>query len=177
MKTATKGLLASVVMAVSSPLIFSGIAQAHHSFQALYDYDSSITILGTVSKIDFVNPHIFFNVDVEEDGEVTTYRIETMQANLARRYSFEEDSMAVGDPVEVSAWTGHTSETSLGGKELILRDGTVFKLRTEGASPGNPRNQHLFGFVGETRSPSPEERLLGGVEEAAAEEVEAEAED
>ena len=132
---------------------------AHHSFTALYDYDVSVTLLGNVSKIDYINPHIFFNVDVTEDGELVTYRIETMQANLARSYDFHADTMAVGDPVEVTGWVGHTNPTALGGQELVLKDGTVFLLRTDGASPGNPRNRDMFGFIGEVRTPSPAERM------------------
>lgn len=155
---ATKLLSAALAMSITA-ILFSSSALSHHSFRALYDYDESITILGTVSQIDYINPHIFFNVDVEENGEVVTYRIETMQANLARSYDFHADTMAVGDPVEVSAWVGHNEKTSLGGQELVLKDGTVFMLRTQGASPGNPQNRDLFGFVGETRSPSPAERM------------------
>ncbi len=160
MKPKLRKLIASLSIAVATIVFCSNIAVAHHSFSALYDYDSNITILGKVSKIDYINPHIFFNVDVEEEGKTTTYRIETMQANLARSYDFHKDTMAVGDPVEVTGWTGHREVTDLGGQELILRDGTVFKLRTQGASPGNPNNRPLFGFVDEEkRSPSPEERI------------------
>ncbi len=159
MKKFTKYIVGFAIAAISSPLLVSNIAEAHHSFRALYDYEKDITILGTVSQIDFVNPHVHFNVDVVEDGKTNTYRIETMQANLARSYDFEADSMAVGDPVEVTAWVGHTNEFALGGQELVLKDGTVFKLRTVGASPGNPNNRPLFGFIGETRSPSPQERF------------------
>ena len=159
MNNLPRKFIASLVVAVSSIVLFSSSAMGHHSFRALYDYDSSQTILGHVSQIDFINPHIFFNVDVEENGAIVTYRVETMQANLARSYDFHEDSMAVGDPVEVTAWNAHDGSTDMGGKELVLRDGTVFLLRTEGASPGSPNNRHMFGFIGETRSPSPEERL------------------
>ena len=159
MKTLQKSLFASLMILASSLVLFSSSASAHHSFRALYDYDSSQTILGHISKIDFINPHVFFNVDVNEDGETVTYRIETMQANLARSYDFHEDTMAIGDPVEVTAWNAHDGSTDMGGKELVLSDGTVFLLRTEGASPGSPQNRHMFGFIGETRSPSPAERL------------------
>lgn len=159
MKLKFKNLIISTAIVLTTIGFYPSLANAHHSFRALYDYDSSITILGKVSKIDYINPHIFFNVDVEADGETTTYRIETMQANLARSYDFHKDTMAVGDPVEVIGWTGIRDGTELGGQELILRDGTVFKLRSQGASPGNPKNKALFGFVGETRSPSPEERM------------------
>lgn len=156
----------SVAVAASlAAILFASSALSHHSFRALYDYDQSITILGTVSKIDYINPHIFFNVDVEEEGETVTYRIETMQANLARSYDFHADTMAVGDPVEVSAWIGHNEKTSLGGQELVLKDGTVFMLRTQGASPGNPQNRDQFGFIGETRSPSPAEQMAAAASE------------
>ena len=75
MKTLQKSLFASLMVLASSLVLFSSSASAHHSFRALYDYDSSQTILGHISKIDFINPHVFFNVDVNEDGETVTYRI------------------------------------------------------------------------------------------------------
>lgn len=159
MRLKSKNLFIASIIALVTIGLYSSFANAHHSFRALYDYNTSITILGKVSKIDYINPHIFFNVDVEADGETTTYRIETMQANLARSYDFHKDTMAVGDPVEVIGWVGIRNEKELGGQELVLRDGTVFRLRTQGASPGNPKNRALFGFIGETRSPSPEERM------------------
>jgi len=154
-----KKFVGIALLASLAAVLFANSALSHHSFRALYDYDQSITILGNVSQIDYINPHIFFNVDVEEDGETTTYRIETMQASLANSYDFYADTMAVGDPVEVSAWVGHNNKTSLGGKELVLKDGTVFMMRTEGASPGNRDNRSQFGFIGEVRSPSPAEQM------------------
>ena len=159
MKRLTKKIIMGFAVAASTVVLFSNSAIAHHSFRALYDYDSSKTILGRVSKIDYINPHIFFNVDVEEEGETVTYRIETMQANLARSYDFHKDTMAVGDPVEVTAWTGHNDITDMGGQKLVLKDGTVFMMRTQGASPGNPDNRPLFGFIGETESPTPAEQM------------------
>ena len=82
--------LASVFAA--APLV------AHHSFAAEYDSGRPIKFTGTVSKVEWMNPHIYYYVDVKEaDGKVTNYAVEGGTPNQLRRQRWGKDSLKVGD--------------------------------------------------------------------------------
>jgi uncharacterized protein DUF6152 len=60
-------------------------AQAHHSFSGAFDVSKQATLKGVISKIDWVNPHIYIYLDVKEnDGTVTTWALETLPTNHMR---------------------------------------------------------------------------------------------
>jgi len=59
---------------------------AHHSVPGTFDVNKTTVIKGTVSKIDWINPHIYIYVDVRDgSGAVTTYKVETLPTNHMRR--------------------------------------------------------------------------------------------
>jgi hypothetical protein len=60
-------------------------AQAHHSFNDIFDGDKVTTLRGTISKIDWINPHVYINIDVkDENGKVTTWGVESPPTNHLR---------------------------------------------------------------------------------------------
>lgn len=60
-------------------------AQAHHSFSGAFDVGKQTTLKGIISKIDWVNPHIYIYLDVKDnDGKVTTWALETLPTNHMR---------------------------------------------------------------------------------------------
>ena len=72
-------LVVLVVVAAASA------AQAHHSFSGAFDVSKQATLKGVISKIDWVNPHIYIYLDVKEnDGKVTTWALETLPTNHMR---------------------------------------------------------------------------------------------
>jgi hypothetical protein len=72
-------LVVLVVVAAASA------AQAHHSFSGAFDVSQQATLKGVISKIDWVNPHIYIYLDVKEnDGKVTTWALETLPTNHMR---------------------------------------------------------------------------------------------
>ena len=71
-------LLALLVVGVAS-------AQAHHSFNDIFDIATVTTLKGTISTIDWINPHVYINVDVKDiDGKVTTWAVESPPTNNLR---------------------------------------------------------------------------------------------
>jgi hypothetical protein len=64
----------------------SGPVAAHHSVPGTFDVNKTTVIKGTVSKVDWINPHIYIYVDVKDGtGAVTTYKVETLPTNHMRR--------------------------------------------------------------------------------------------
>jgi hypothetical protein len=98
MKNRTVRLLGSafVLFAASMPMM------AHHSFSAEYDAQKKVTLKGVVTKIDWMNPHVYFYIDVEgEAGKVTTWGFEMGPPQGLQRAGWTKNTMKVGDEVIV----------------------------------------------------------------------------
>ena len=78
--------LAVFGLLVLSPVLAAIPAFAHHGFQFEYDGSKYVTITGVLRKIEWENPHIYFNADVTgKDGKVTSWRFEGSSVTLVRR--------------------------------------------------------------------------------------------
>jgi hypothetical protein len=74
------------VLMAASALIAATPALAHHSVPGTFDVSKTVAIKGTISKIDWINPHIYIYVDVKDaSGTVTTWKVETLPTNHMRR--------------------------------------------------------------------------------------------
>lgn len=80
-----------------------GTVQAHHSFRSQYDANQPVTLTGVVTKIDWMNPHVYFYVDVEnaETGEVENWGFEMGPPHMLERRGWKRNTMKIGDVVEV----------------------------------------------------------------------------
>ena len=82
-------------------------ALAHHSFVASFDENKPVSMTGTVTSLEWTNPHIWFFIDVENpDGTVTNWGFEMGSPNFLMRAGWRRDAMKVGDVVDVE---GHQS--------------------------------------------------------------------
>jgi Family of unknown function (DUF6152) len=78
-------------------------AAAHHSFSAEFDADSPIELTGVVTKIEWMNPHTFIYIDVEnDDGDYENWALEMGSPNGLMRRGWTRNSLQVGDEVSVS---------------------------------------------------------------------------
>jgi uncharacterized protein DUF6152 len=76
---------------------------AHHSFSAEYDSKKPVTLKGTVTKIDWMNPHVYFFIDVEDDaGKVVNWGFEMGPPNLLKNSGWTKNTMKIGDVIIVS---------------------------------------------------------------------------
>jgi hypothetical protein len=75
----------SVVLTLVLVVMAAHVVQAHHSFSAAFDINRKATLTGTISKIDWVNPHVYIHLDVKDDtGKVTTWALESLPTNHLR---------------------------------------------------------------------------------------------
>lgn len=73
-------------LVAAAGMIAGGPALAHHSVPGTFNVDKTVVIKGTISKIDWINPHIYIYVDVKDRaGAVTTWKVETLPTNHMRR--------------------------------------------------------------------------------------------
>src|SRR5215472_14666203 len=96
MKAAAFGIL------VAGALLTAATASAHHSFAAEYDSAKKVTIKGIVTKVDWMNPHVYFYMDVkDESGNINNWALEMGPPQLLQRAGWTRSMLKIGDEVIV----------------------------------------------------------------------------
>ena len=99
-------------------------AFAHHSFAAEYDGNKPVKMKGTVTQIEWVNPHAYIHLDVEDAaGHVTKMMVEGHPPNTLRRTGWLKDVLKVNDAIEVTGWAARDGSNRIAGREVTLPDG------------------------------------------------------
>jgi hypothetical protein len=110
-------------------------ALAHHSVQAVFDIHKTVTVSGTVAKVEWINPHSYLTVNVKgADGQIQKWAFELGgQAALRRAGMSRADrgGLKAGDQVTVSALPARDGTTNGALRELKLADGRDFKFGGE----------------------------------------------
>jgi hypothetical protein len=97
--------LFSRIAAFCVALTLVGSAAAHHSFSAEFSRDLPVSVTGTVSRVEWMNPHARFYLQVtDEKGDAVTWNFELTTPNLLMRQGWAKDSLQVGDTVTVTGW-------------------------------------------------------------------------
>ncbi len=104
--------------------VASGTALAHHSFAAEFDANAPIELTGTVTKVDWANPHTYFYIDVTTaKGDVQNWALEMGSPNGLMRRGWTRDSMKLGDVVTVSGWRAKDGATKGNARSVTLSTG------------------------------------------------------
>ena len=112
-----KTLVAATAGLCLSLASFSGIA--HHSFAAQFDAEKPMELTGTVTKVEWRNPHAWFYIDVEDDdGNVANWGMELASPNLLMRKGWNRSSMKIGDVVTVEGF--HSRDGSNTGNARVV---------------------------------------------------------
>ncbi len=97
-----RNLLAGIVLSLG---VLFGAASllAHHSAESAYDTGKKVTFKGTVTQLDWKNPHVFYHIDVaDQSGTVTNWAIEGSTPNQLYRSGWRKSDLNVGDTVTVT---------------------------------------------------------------------------
>ena len=136
MRTTVIGALAALALAVP--------AFAHHSVSAEFDQNKPVTFTGTVTKIEWTNPHIYTHVEVKEPGGKTVeYRVEGGPPNALYRAGWRKDTLKPGDTVTVSGLRAKiATSTNIGVANITTADGKrVFANGPQGGGAGAATQQ------------------------------------
>jgi hypothetical protein len=112
---------------------------AHHSFAAEYDSKKPVELKGTLTSIDWVNPHAWIHMEVkDETGKTAKWDCELGSPNLLLRNGWRKDTLKPGDTIIVSGSMAKDGSTMANAKTVKLGDGTrVFNAGSSG-DPGTP---------------------------------------
>src|SRR6476619_3361557 len=104
-------------------LLFVRILTAHHSFTAEYDSTKLRQFTGTVTKIEWTNPHARFYLDVKEAGGITNWNFELGTPILLRKLGWRADSLKIGDQITVEGYLAKDGAKMANARSVMLPDG------------------------------------------------------
>ena len=97
---------------------------AHHSFAAEYDSNKPVALKGTVTKVDWTNPHARFYVDVKDkEGKVVNWNFELASPNVLIRNGWSRKSLKEGDEVTVQGSQAKDGAHLANARSIVLADG------------------------------------------------------
>lgn len=96
---------------------------AHHSVGAEFDLGKRITLQGRVTKIEWMNPHVYVYVDVNANGKTDNWACETAGPNTLARQGWSRMSLKIGDRVTVVGFRARDGAYVASAREVVLADG------------------------------------------------------
>lgn len=97
---------------------------AHHSFSAEFDNSKPVNIQGTVTKIDWLNPHIWIYLDVkDQNGKVQSWQCEGGPPNTLTRNGWTKDAVKKGDQISITGTHAKDATNTCNATSIIMADG------------------------------------------------------
>ena len=119
MKIWTRTMLALLITGAAA-----GAAVAHHSFASEFDAAKKLKLSGTVTKVEWRNPHTYFYVDVKsEDGAIHNWAMELGSPNVLMRRGWTRDSLKIGDQVVVEGARARDNSYKANANSVVMADG------------------------------------------------------
>jgi Family of unknown function (DUF6152) len=121
----------------SAMLLFALPLLAHHSFAAEYDNNKPIKFSGKVTKVEWMNPHIYVYVDAKDDsGKMVNYAVEGGAPNGLYRQGWRKDTLKTGDPISIEGFLAKDGSNTVNARTWVLPDGKkVFAGNNEDGGP------------------------------------------
>ena len=136
-----KPLRTASLAALVALLIFAvAPASAHHAFAAEFDAKRPIKLQGTVTKMEWINPHAWIHIDVKKpDGKVESWMIEAGAPNALLRRGFTKASLPVGTVITVEGYQAKDGANRANGRDITFPDGKKLFVGSSGTGAPDER--------------------------------------
>jgi hypothetical protein len=105
-------------------MLFNGVPTvAHHSFAAEYDEKKPLKLSGKVTSMKWSNPHAWIYLDVETDGKVVNWALETGGANALFRRGWRKDDLPAGTAIMIEGWQARNGTPTANARSITFPDG------------------------------------------------------
>jgi hypothetical protein len=113
------------VVMVGMGLVLTAVpVWAHHAFAAEFDAKKPVKLRGTVTKMEWINPHAWIHIDAKDaDGKVTSWMVEGGTPNTLFRRGFTKDSLAIGTEIVVDGYQAKDGSNRANGRDITFPDG------------------------------------------------------
>jgi uncharacterized protein DUF6152 len=131
----------SVGVAALGLLLAVKPVSAHHAFAAEFDAKKPVKLRGTVTKMEWINPHAWIHIDVKKEGEsgVDEWMIEAGTPNTLLRRGFTKDSLKIGTEILVDGYQSKDGSLRANGRDLTLPNGQTLFLGSN--APDAPKQE------------------------------------
>jgi len=111
-------------MVIFTASLLAPAVNAHHAFATSFDVNSPIELLGTVSKVELINPHSWIHIDVvDESGVKQAWRIEGGSPNALYRNGITKDSVPIGSELAINGYRARDGSLRAVGRDITFADG------------------------------------------------------
>jgi len=130
----------AIVIAAAGFLFAAIPAWAHHAFAAEFDASKPVKFRGTVTKMEWINPHAWIHIDVKgDDGKVTQWMIEAAAPNALLRRGWNKNSLVAGTEILVEGYQAKDGANRANGSIITFTDGKKLFVGSSGVGEGPPR--------------------------------------
>ena len=131
--------LAGVVLGAGLVVAATAPAWAHHAFAAEFDAKKPLKFQGTITEIEWVNPHSWFHIDVKKpDGTVENWAVEAGNPNALFRRGVTKTTFPAGTEIVVDGYAAKDGSRRMNGRDMTLPDGRSFFLGSSGTGAPDP---------------------------------------
>jgi len=129
------------VLVVGAGLLLAAVPlMAHHSFAAEYDATKPVKFTGTVTQMEWINPHAWIHLDVKSpDGKVVNWMVEAGAPNALLRRGFNKQSLLPGTVISVEGYQAKDGANRANGRDITYQDGKKLFVGSSGTGAPDER--------------------------------------